>query len=50
VAAATHCKVDLQFDKGLAGGRPEAIDPARDAAINLAPSGGIPLAKHLYEP
>jgi FAD/FMN-containing dehydrogenase len=36
LAAATHWQVDLQFDKGLAGGRTEAIDAARDTAMNPA--------------
>jgi FAD/FMN-containing dehydrogenase len=36
VAAATHWQVELYFGKGLAGGRPEVIESARDTAMNPA--------------
>jgi hypothetical protein len=36
VTATTHWQVDLQFDKGLAGGRPEAIARREVPGINFA--------------
>ena len=35
-AAAGHSQVEIYFGKGLAGGRPEAIDATRDTAMNPA--------------
>ena len=43
-AAARHSPVELQFDKGLAGGRPEAIEAARDTAMNPAGVDAFALA------
>jgi FAD/FMN-containing dehydrogenase len=44
IAAATYWEVELQFDKGLAGGRPEAIDAAKDTAINPAVGDAFAMA------
>jgi FAD/FMN-containing dehydrogenase len=44
LAAATLWQVDLQFDKGLAGGRPDSIGAARDTAINPAALDAFALA------
>ena len=44
VAAATHWEVELQFDKGLAGGRPEAIHAAKNTAINPAVGDAFAMA------
>ena len=44
LAAATRWQVDLQFDKGLAGGRPDSIEAARDTATNPAVLDAFALA------
>jgi FAD/FMN-containing dehydrogenase len=44
VAAATHWQVELYFGKGLAGGRPEAIEATRDTAMNPAVVDAFALA------
>jgi FAD/FMN-containing dehydrogenase len=44
VAAAAHWEVELQFNKGLPGGRPEAIEAARDTAMNPAVVDAFALA------
>jgi len=44
VAAATHWQVELYFGKGLAGGRPEVIEAARDTAMNPAVVDAFALA------
>ena len=44
VAAASHWEVGLHFNKGLAGGRPEAIEAARDTATNPAVVDAFALA------
>ncbi|MBV8226212.1 MAG: BBE domain-containing protein [Verrucomicrobia bacterium] len=44
VAAAAHWEVELGFNKGLAGGRPEAIEAARDTAMNPAVIDAFALA------
>jgi hypothetical protein len=44
VAAAAHWEVGLHFNKGLAGGRPEAIEAARDTATNPAVVDAFALA------
>ena len=43
-AAARHSPVERQFDKGLAGGRPEAIEAAKNAAMNPAVVDAFALA------
>jgi hypothetical protein len=43
-AAAGHSPVELQFDKGLAGGRPEAIEAAKNTAMNPAVLDAFALA------
>jgi FAD/FMN-containing dehydrogenase len=43
-AAARHWQVELHFGKGLAGGRPEAIEAARDTAMNPAVVDAFALA------
>ena len=44
LAAAARWQVDLQFDKGLAGGRPNSIEAARDTATNPAVLDAFALA------
>ncbi len=44
VAAASHKQVSLHFNKGLAGGRPEAIEAARATAMNPAATEAFALA------
>ena len=44
VAAARLSGVELQFDKGLAGARPEAIEAARETAMNPAVVDAFALA------
>jgi hypothetical protein len=44
VAGAAHWEVGLHFNKGLAGGRTEAIEAARDTAINPAVVDAFALA------
>ena len=44
VAAAAHWEVGLHFNKGLAGGRPEAIETASDTAMNPAVVDAFALA------
>jgi FAD/FMN-containing dehydrogenase len=43
-AAAGHSQVEIYFGKGLAGGRPEAIDATRDTATNPAVLDAFALA------
>ena len=43
-AAAGHSQVEIYFGKGLAGGRPEAIDATRDTATNPAALDAFALA------
>ena len=43
-AAAGHSQVEIYFSKGLAGGRPEAIEATRDTAMNLAVADAFALA------
>ena len=44
LAAAARWQVDLQFDKGLAGARPNTIEAARDTATNPAVLDAFALA------
>ena len=44
IAGAAHWEVGLHFNKGLAGGRPEAIEAARDTAMNPAVVDALALA------
>jgi FAD/FMN-containing dehydrogenase len=44
IAAAKHRQVSLHFNKGLAGGRPEAIDGAKETAMNSAVMNAFALA------
>jgi FAD/FMN-containing dehydrogenase len=44
LVAATRWQVDLQFDKGLAGARPNSIEAARDTATNPAALDAFALA------
>jgi FAD/FMN-containing dehydrogenase len=43
-AAAGHSQVEIYFGKGLAGGRPEAIEATRDTAMNPAVLDAFALA------
>jgi FAD/FMN-containing dehydrogenase len=43
-AAAGHSQVEIYFGKGLAGGRPEAIEATRDTAMNPAVADAFALA------
>jgi FAD/FMN-containing dehydrogenase len=43
-AAAKHWEVALHFNKGLAGGRPEAIDAAKESSMNPVVAGAFALA------
>jgi FAD/FMN-containing dehydrogenase len=44
IAAAKHRQVSLHFNKGLAGGRPEAVDGAKETAMNPAVMDAFALA------
>jgi FAD/FMN-containing dehydrogenase len=44
IVGAKHRQVSLHFNKGLAGGRPEAIERARDTAMNPAVADAFALA------
>jgi FAD/FMN-containing dehydrogenase len=44
VAASRHSTVEIHFQKGLAGGAPEAIEAARDTAMNPAALDAFALA------
>jgi FAD/FMN-containing dehydrogenase len=43
-AAAGHSQVEIYFGKGMAGGRPEAIEATRDTAMNPAVAEAFALA------